>query len=260
MTLWVRFREREQERFGVLDGGQISVHCGDMFGEHTPDGTTRDLADVELLCPVKPRTFIGLWNNYRALAAKTGQPEPDVPLYFIKAPGSVLDPGKIIRRPRSYDGRILFEGELGVVIGALCRDVDEVAAERAIFGYTCVNDATALQWIGEPANFAQWTRAKSCDTFGPIGPAIATGLDWSTLHVRSVLNGRERQNYPASDMILSPPRIISLLSREMTLAPGDVIACGTSVGALPMRPGDRIEIRIDSIGVLANQFEEGAAT
>jgi 2-keto-4-pentenoate hydratase/2-oxohepta-3-ene-1,7-dioic acid hydratase in catechol pathway len=260
MALWVRFQDGGRDRFGVLEGTQIARYFGDMFGEHAPDGTICDLADVALLTPIAPRTFIGLWNNFRALAVKTGQPEPDTPLYFIKAPGCVLAPGETIRRPKSYDGRIIFEGELGIVIGAACRHADEAAAERAIFGYTCVNDVTALQWVSEPGNFPQWARAKSCDTFGPFGPAIATGLDWSTLQIRSVLNGRERQNYPASDMIFTPPQIVSLLSREITFAPGDIIACGTSVGALPMRPGDTIEIQIDGIGTLTSHLEQEAAS
>ena len=102
-------------------------------------------------------------------------------------------------------------------------------------------------------SFPQWARAKSCDTFGPCGPAIATGLDWSALTVRTLLNGRERQSYPASDMILPPARIVSLLSREMTLEPGDLIASGTSIGALPMRPGMTVEVVIDGIGTLRNE-------
>jgi 2-keto-4-pentenoate hydratase/2-oxohepta-3-ene-1,7-dioic acid hydratase in catechol pathway len=130
--------------------------------------------------------------------------------------------------------------------------VDEVQAAAAIFGYTCVNDVTAIDILNADPSFPQWARAKSCDGFGPCGPAIATGIDWSELRIRTLLNGRERQNYPADDMILSPPRIVSLLSREMTLAPGDLIACGTSVGVLPMRAGMTVEIAIDGIGVLRN--------
>ena len=131
----------------------------------------------------------------------------------------------------------------------------EAEAARAIFGYTCVNDVTALDLLHEDASFAQWARAKSCDTFGPVGPLIATGLDPSALTVRTLLNGRERQNYPVSDMILPPARIVSLLSREMTLVPGDLIACGTSLGVLPLRPGAEVSVTIDGIGTLTNRFE-----
>ena len=107
--------------------------------------------------------------------------------------------------------------------------------------------------------FPQWARAKSCDSFGPVGPAIATGLDWRTLQIRTLLAGRERQNYPVSDMIFSPPAIVSRISREMTLEPGDLIACGTSLGALPMRPGMVVEVVIDGIGILRNKMADKAA-
>lgn len=255
MTLWARFLDAGLERFGVIEGEQVIAYAGDMFGANAQDAAPCALSEVELLPPCQPRTIIGLWNNFRAMAAKTGHPEPEEPLYFIKAPGCALATEGVIRRPTAFEGRIIFEGELGVVIGKPCRNLDEQAAEQAVFGYTCVNDVTAPEWISSPANFAQWTRAKSCDTFGPFGPVIATGLDWSKLRIRSILDGRERQNYPADDMILPPARIISLLSREMTLMPGDLIACGTSLGALPMRPGNKIEISIDGIGTLSNVFE-----
>ena len=106
---------------------------------------------------------------------------------------------------------------------------------------------------GDPA-FVQWARAKGCDTFGPVGPAIATGLAWQSLQIRTLLDGRVRQDYPASDMILPPARIVSLLSREITLRPGDLIACGTSNGVLPMRPGMKVEVEIAGIGALVNSF------
>ena len=255
VVLWARFRDGGQERFGVIEGDQVRPYCGDMFGECVADGPPRALTDIELTPPCNPTTFIGLWNNFHALAAKSGQPEPQEPLYFIKAPSSILGPQGVIRQPRGCTGKIIYEGELGIVLGKRCSNLDEATAEQAIFGYTCVNDVTAVEWLGSPPSFPQWTRAKGCDTFGPFGPVIASGLEWSQLTVRSILNGRERQNYPARDMILPPARIISLLSRELTLMPGDLIACGTSLGALPLRPGSRIEIAIDGIGTLSNLFE-----
>ena len=151
----------------------------------------------------------------------------------------------------------MYEGELGIVIGTLCHDADEATAAAAIFGYTCVNDVTALDLFGDPV-FPQWARAKSCDSFGPVGPAIATALEWRDLVIRTRLGGRERQNYPASDMILSPPVIVSMLSREITLHPGDLIACGTSLGALPMKAGMVVEVEIAGIGVLRNSMKAAA--
>jgi 2-keto-4-pentenoate hydratase/2-oxohepta-3-ene-1,7-dioic acid hydratase in catechol pathway len=248
MTLWVRY----EGGFGLLDGDRVIPHTGDMFGAATPSGNAIPLASLHLLAPVAPGKFIGLWNNFHALAAKLGQAIPETPLYFLKATTSVIAPGAAIQAPAGYAGRIVYEGELGIVIGRRCHQANEAAAADAIFGYTCVNDVTASDLLTADPSFPQWARAKGCDTFGPVGPAIATGLDPATLTIRTLLNGRERQNYPVSDMILPPARIVSLLSREMTLLPGDLIACGTSLGALPMRPGAEISVVIDGIGTLTN--------
>lgn len=250
MTVWVRF----EGGFGTLEGDHVVPHAGDMFGACAPDGAALPLADVALLAPVLPGKFIGLWNNFHALAAKSGHAVPDTPLYFLKAASSLLAPGGTIRQPSGYAGRTVYEGELGIVIGRRCLGAGEAEAEDAIFGYTCVNDVTALDLLTADPSFPQWARAKSCDTFGPVGPAIATGLDPSALVVRTLLNGRERQNYPVADMILPPARIVSLLSREMTLMPGDLIACGTSLGVLPMRAGAEVSVVIDGIGALTNRF------
>ena len=249
MTLWARW----EGGFGTLEGGQAVPHGGDMFGGATPSGPP--VAIPPLLPPVLPGKFIGLWNNFHALAAKQGNAIPDAPLYFLKAPSSLLAPGGVIRPPAGYTGRVVYEGELGIVIGRRCHRVDEAQAAGAIFGYTCVNDVTALDWLTADPAFPQWARAKGCDTFGPVGPAIATGLDPAGLTVRTLLNGRERQAYPVADMILPPARIVSLLSQEMTLEPGDLIACGTSLGVLPMRPGTEVTVTIEGIGSLVNRFE-----
>jgi 2-keto-4-pentenoate hydratase/2-oxohepta-3-ene-1,7-dioic acid hydratase in catechol pathway len=153
---------------------------------------------------------------------------------------------------------VVYEGELGVVVGARIKSATIAEAAAAIFGYTCVNDVTAFELIHEDASFEQWTRAKSFDGFAPFGPVIATGVDAAGLVVRTLLNGRERQNYPVSDMIFTPAEIVSRLSQDMTLEPGDVIACGTTtVGIAPMRPGAVVEVAIDGVGVLRNVF--GAA-
>ena len=263
MKRWLRFSDGEQAGFGTLDASaeHIDVYSGSLFGDCKATGMGLPLSAVELLTPVLPGKFIGLWNNFGALADKLGQARPARPLYFVKSANSYLASGRAIATPPHYTGRVFYEGELGVVIGKRCYDVGEADAEHAIFGYTCVNDVTAFDLIGEDASFPQWARAKSCDTFGPFGPVIAQGLDWSTLTVRTLVNGRERQNYPTSDMILTPAAIVSHLSREMTLEPGDVIACGTSLGALPMKPGTLIEVVIEPIGTLSNRYspiEEGA--
>jgi 2-keto-4-pentenoate hydratase/2-oxohepta-3-ene-1,7-dioic acid hydratase in catechol pathway len=150
---------------------------------------------------------------------------------------------------------VVFEGELGVVIGKPCRNASEAEATEYIFGYTCINDVTARGILKADPTFTQWVRSKSFDTFGPIGPVIATGIEPDQLVVRTRVNGVEKQNYPVADMFYRPRRIVSLLSHDMTLHPGDVIACGTSIGTEPMPKGCTVEIDIAGIGVLQNRFE-----
>jgi 2-keto-4-pentenoate hydratase/2-oxohepta-3-ene-1,7-dioic acid hydratase in catechol pathway len=171
----------------------------------------------------------------------------------------VIGPDEPIRRPRSYQGKIVYEGELGIVIGKRCKDVSPGDAAGHIFGYTCVNDVTAAAVLNENPDFAQWCRSKGYDTFGCIGPVIATGLDWSQLRVITRLGGVERQNYPLSDMVFSPEQLVSLVSQDMSLLPGDVIACGTSVGVGSIKDGALVEVDIEGIGVLGNVFEPEAA-
>lgn len=228
------------------------------FAGGTPTGETIGLDGARWLTPCQPGKLIGLSNNFHEAAAKYGWSVPAEPLYFLKAPSSYaahLDP---IVRPGAYDGRVVFEGELGVVIGEICRSVPPDQAAARIFGFTCVNDVTALDLLQRDPSFPQWTRAKSFDGFGVFGPVIATGLDPAALTVRTLVNGRERQNYPVSDMIFSPTELVSRISRDMTLYPGDIITCGTSLGVLPMRRGTVVEVVIEGIGVLRNSFEDRA--
>ena len=145
-----------------------------------------------------------------------------------------------------------MKGELGIVIGRRCKDVPASDAGDYIFGYTCVNDVTAGDVLNENADFAQWCRSKGYDTFGCLGPVIATDFDWRRAHVQTILDGVERQNYPLSDMIFAAAELVSRISHDMTLLPGDVIACGTSVGIGSIRDGSTVEVRIDGIGSLIN--------
>src|SRR5687768_12467864 len=203
---WARFLENEREGFGVLneEDNEILVHDGDMFAGAAQSGRTVPLHAVRLLPPTTPTKMIGLWNNFHALADKLGQTRPKHPLYFQKANSCFCGPDETIRRPNSYAGRIVYEGELGIVIGKRCRAVSAVEANDHIFGYTCINDITASDIINEDPSFAQWTRAKSFEGFGVIGPVVATGLRPEDLTVRTILNGEERQNYPVRDMIIAP--------------------------------------------------------
>jgi 2-keto-4-pentenoate hydratase/2-oxohepta-3-ene-1,7-dioic acid hydratase in catechol pathway len=255
MARWVRYALDGAVGFGTLDGDRIAEHQGSIFEAPVPTGHSIPLAEVTLLTPTVPTKFIGLWNNFHAAAAKQGNAIPAEPLYFLKGANSFHPTGAPIRVPPKYDGKIVYEGELGIVIGRTLFDADEAQAEAGIFGYTCVNDVTAFDVLRRDPSFPQWARAKSFDTFGIFGPAVATGLDPATLTIRTLVDGRERQNYPAADMIFSPRQIVSLISRELTLEPGDIIACGTSLGAGSMRSGAQVEIVIEGIGTLANRLD-----
>jgi len=255
MTHWIRFQHAGTTGFGTIEDGRIAVHEGDMFYGPAATGEHLSLDDVTPLTPTAAGKMLALWNNFHALATKLNQEIPAEPLYFIKANGSYLGTDDVIRKPPSYDGKVVFEGELGIVIGKQCHSVSERDAGDCVFGYTCINDVTAVELLARDATFAQWTRAKSFDTFGVFGPVVATGVDPSALAVRTVLNDQERQNYPVSDMIFSPLKIVSLISQDMTLHPGDVICCGTSVGVGSMKPGSTITVTIDGIGTLSNRYE-----
>ncbi|MFQ5994529.1 MAG: fumarylacetoacetate hydrolase family protein [Acidiferrobacterales bacterium] len=255
MTHWIRFEHAGAAKFGTLENGAITVHRGSMFDSPDATSETVPLSDVKLLTPTPASKMVALWNNFHALAAKFNFSIPEEPLWFIKSASSFLAPGETIRRPNSYGGRIVFEGELGVVIGKECREVSEADAEQYVFGYTCVNDVTGFELINKDSSFAQWTRAKSFDTFGPFGPVVATSLNPMELSIKTYLNEEERQNYPVSDMIFPPLRLVSLISQDLTMYPGDVITCGTSLGVGSLKPGSKIEVEIEGIGRLSNAFE-----
>ena len=236
----------------MLDGGDIVEHEGDMFGSPQATGARFAAGTFRLLAPCTPSKLVALWNNFGALAAKLGKQAPAHPLFLIKPATSIIGPEDAIRRPSGYAGKIVFEGELGIVIGRRCKDVAVADAEDFIFGYTCVDDVTAADVLNETPDFAQWCRSKAFDTFGCIGPVIAARFDWARGRVVTRLGDSERQNYGLSDMILSPLEVVSRLSHDMTLLPGDVIACGTSLGAGSIRDGITVEVTIDGIGSLRN--------
>lgn len=227
---------------------------GTPFDTWTDEGPALPLADVQWLPPVQPSKVIALWKNFHALAAKQQQTLPDEPLYALRAPSSLSAHRQAIVKPASYDGAVFYEGELALVVGRTMRAVPPEAVREHLLGCTIANDVTAMELIGRDPSFPQWSRSKSYDTFGVLGPWIDTDFDWTGASVHTRVNGRERQNYPLADMIFEPLTLLSRLSHDMTLLPGDVVLCGTSVGALPMRPGTELEVEIDGLGVLANRY------
>ena len=254
MAKWMRYEYQGKAGLGVLEGDQIQVHAGDMFDNPTSSSETLSLSQVQMLPPTKPTKIIALWNNYHALGKKLGLDVPPEPLFCIKANNCILNPGGTIRCPEVYTGKVVFEGEIAIVIGKQTRTISEAEVGDHIFGYTIMNDVTAADIIQRDGSFAQWVRAKSCDTFGPFGPVVDTTVDPLSCSVVTVLNGDERQNYPVSDIIVPPQKLVSLLSQEMTLEPGDIITVGTSVGVGSMKPRSSVSVTIDGIGTLENEY------
>ena len=254
MTLWARIEVAGRPRVGTVAGDEVRLHDGTLLEPGAATGETVAVADARWLTPVEPTKMVALWNNFRAAAEKNGWAIPAEPLTFIKTPNSFAAHEQAIAVPTAYDGRVAYEGELGIVIGKTCSGVSVAEAAGHILGYTCINDVTAMELLQRDPAFPQWTRAKNFDGFGAFGPVVATGLDPTALVVRTLVNGRERQNYRVDDMIFPPAELVSRISGDMPLMPGDVIACGTSLGVLPMKPGTVVEIAIDGIGILRNRY------
>jgi len=252
---WARFRSNDGRiGFGTLNNTHIAEYQGDLFGAPRLTGRQVPISECTLLSPCAPSKIVALWNNFHELSAKLGKALPAHPLFLIKPGTSVIGSGESIRRPSGYSGKIAFEGELGIVIGRQCKDVALCEAAEHIFGYTCVNDVTAAGVLNENPDFAQWCRAKGYDTFGCLGPVIETELDWARERVVTRLDGAERQNFPLSDMIMPPEELVSRISHDMSLLPGDVIACGTSLGVGSIKDGGAVEVSIAGIGTLVNRL------
>jgi 2-keto-4-pentenoate hydratase/2-oxohepta-3-ene-1,7-dioic acid hydratase in catechol pathway len=214
-------------------------------------GAPRPVAGWTWLGPCAPGKIVGVGRNYRAHAAELDHPIPAEPLLFLKPPSAISGHGAVIRLPE-VSRRVDYEGELGVVIGRAASRVPEATALDHVIGFTCVNDVTArdLQKLD-----VQFTRAKGFDTFCPVGPCLATGLDPGGLRIETWVNGARRQSAPVSSMIFGVARLVSYISHIMTLHPGDLIATGTPEGVGPLHPGDEVVVGIDGIGRLRNRVE-----
>jgi len=240
-------------RFSV-DGGPPTD--GVIDGEAVVAGDSRRaLASVRLLPPCLPTKIVCVGRNYLDHAREMGNDLPDKPLLFFKPPSAVIGDGdEIVYPPQS--SRVDYEGELGVVIARRCRHVSRAGALDVVRGYTIVNDVTARDL---QETDVQWARAKGFDTFAPIGPCIADGLDPSRLRIRTTLNGEVRQDSSTGLLIFDIPTLIEYISAAFTLEAGDVIATGTPSGIGPMQPGDEVRVEIDGIGALSNRVAAPAA-
>jgi len=255
---WLRYSHQGQVGLGQLVGDTLHVHQGSLFENPQPTGVTLPLSDLEVLAPCQPTKVLALWNNFKAAAEKNGWSVPTEPLYFLKSPNSYSHHLQAVIRPQQDVGRVVYEAELGIVIGKRGRDISLENATQHIFGYTCVNDVTAVELLRSDTSFEQWTRAKNFDGFTPFGPWIETELDCTNAVVTAKVNGRERQNYAVNDMFFSPQELVAKLSRGMTLEAGDIISCGTSLGAMPWQNDAVVEVAIEGIGTLTNTMKESA--
>jgi 2-keto-4-pentenoate hydratase/2-oxohepta-3-ene-1,7-dioic acid hydratase in catechol pathway len=244
----VRFSFADRIATGVVEGDRIRMLAGTFFENPLPTGEEVPLDDVRLLAPILPSKVVCLGKNYPAHAAEFGGEVPDEPLVFLKPSTSVAGPGDpILLLPISH--RVDYEGELGVVIGRIARNVRTEDAFRYILGYTCGNDVT-LRDLQKKDD--QWARAKGFDGSCPLGPWIETDLDPNDVHLETRLNGEVRQSATTADMVFGVATIIEFVTEFMTLLPGDVILTGTPEGVGRLEPGDTVEVEIDGIGVLAN--------
>jgi 2-keto-4-pentenoate hydratase/2-oxohepta-3-ene-1,7-dioic acid hydratase in catechol pathway len=267
-----RFRHNNGPRYGLLEsiaGADHITHTLPGPQLHTTEVGLADriilpseedaeklprplsLEEVTLLTPLPLLSkIVCVGRNYREHAKELGHEVPAEPLIFLKPPSAILPPGGTIVRPK-LSQNVHFEGELGVVIGKICHRLAPGADVRDyILGYTCVNDVTARDLQKKDG---QWSRAKGFDTFCPIGPAIALGLDpWKGLKIRTWVNGEIKQDGTTADFIFPIEVVIRYIAEVMTLLPGDVIATGTPSGVGPLVAGDTVEVTVEGVGTLSN--------
>ncbi|MEM0350325.1 MAG: fumarylacetoacetate hydrolase family protein [Archaeoglobaceae archaeon] len=230
--------------YGNLYEGKFEIYKDRLIF----DSLEFPLSAVKFLPPAKPSKIVAVGLNYVDHANELGMPIPEEPIIFLKPPSAVIGDGDPIIIP-NITKRVDYEGELAVVIKKRCKNVSKEDAMEFVLGFTCFNDVTARDI---QARDGQWTRAKSFDTFAPIGPYIAELEDVSKLKIVTRVNGEIRQKSNTSNMIFDVPNLIEFISSIMTLEPMDIIATGTPAGVGMLRKGDVVEVEIEKIGVLRN--------
>jgi 2-keto-4-pentenoate hydratase/2-oxohepta-3-ene-1,7-dioic acid hydratase in catechol pathway len=247
VTRFVRFQHDGRTAHGILDQNTIHEIRGDLFGANQRTGVTIPLAQARLLAPVQPSKVIAVGLNYRS---HLGDRQPAAyPGLFAKYPSSIIGPDDDIVKPADANN-LHYEGELVLVIGKRAKDVPPAQALEYVFGVTAGNDLSERDWQRDDL---QWWRAKAADTFGPIGPVIARGLNYNDLLLTTRVNGEVRQQERTRDLIFNIQTIVSYVSRYVTLLPGDVIFTGTPQTTRALQPGDVVEIEVEGVGVLRNR-------
>lgn len=247
---FARFTVDTKEYSGVVTDEGIQAISGDIFGSWNYSGEVFSAEEVKFLAPLVPNQIIGIGANFVAKKEDLPSELPEIPVFFFKPVSSVIGTEEEIIIPEGTE-QVKFESELAVVIGKEAKNVSESEVLDYVFGYTIGNDVTAPSFFHQDGH---WTIGKSFDTFTPLGPVIETELDPFKVNVKASLNGVEKQNSPAELMIIPIRKMISYLTKVMTLKPGDVILTGSPVGAELVGSEDVIECQIDEIGTLKNVF------
>lgn len=244
----MKFLREGKARYGVGEGEKIKEVSGNIFGKFKVTDRTYDLDKVKLLTPCEPTKIILVGLNYIDHAQELRMDLPDEPIIFLKPPTAVIGPEEDIIYPKMCK-QLDYEAELAVVMKRRVKSIEPEEVKDYILGYTCYNDVTARDLQRKDG---QWTRAKSFDTFSPLGPFIVDGIDPNNLKIELLLNGEIKQSANTNNCVFSVEKLVSFISKVMTLLPGDVIATGTPVGVGPMKIGDTVEVRIEKIGTLRN--------
>ena len=250
MTTFARFEIDGTILHGIVEGHAIKEISGSPLNDYSETGNSHNLQDVKLLPPVSPRKIVAIGLNYRSHLGD--KPGPAAPEPFLKSSTTVVGQGDNIVIPKiaiEEGVKIQPEAELALVIGKDCKGATQENALDYVFAYTCGNDVSARDW---QANDLQWARAKSSDTFGPIGPWMTTDLDPTNIQVICRVNGEEKQNQNTSDLLHPVTRIIEYVSSVITLQVGDVIMTGTPGTPGDIHPGDVVEVELSGVGVLTN--------
>ena len=246
-TKYVRYTHEGQESYGILEGDTVRELVGDIFSAPTPSGKILKLSEVHLLAPCKPTKVIAVGLNYRSHIGN--RPVPEYPGLFAKYPSSIIGQEENIVMPSDATD-LHYEGELVIVIGKKAKNISVSKAPNYIFGVTAGNDVSERKW--QQADL-QWLRAKASDTFGPVGPAIVTGLNYNDLLLQTRLNGELRQSERTKDLVYDVEAIVSYISHYVTLFPGDLIFTGTPGTTKAMKPNDIVEIELEGVGILRNK-------
>ena len=243
-----RFAHRGQERYGLVEGSDVRPLTAAPWEGGLPEGERIPFAEVTLLAPVQPTKVVCVGRNYRAHAKELGNEVPKEPLLFLKPSTAIVGPMQEIRLPEASK-EVHHEAELAVVVGRRCKDVSPAAAAACVAGYTCGNDVTArdLQKVD-----GQWTRAKSFDSFCPLGPWIVPEAPPAGARVSARLDGAEVQHGCVGDMIVSPLELVAFVAGIMTLEPGEVILTGPPPGVGPLAAGQTVTIAVEGVGELSN--------